>query len=89
MASGVGWIGWRLRQKEAAPETAAASSSPKTAARDDLESLLKVEPLSVEVGLGLVGMVEGGPSSCAAAPHRQHFANSSPESWTTCSRRCV
>src|SRR5207248_6098910 len=49
-------------QRGAAPETAVAAA-PKTAARDELESLLKVEPLAVEVGLGLIGMVEGGANS--------------------------
>src|ERR1039458_10322010 len=32
-------------------------------AKESLEGLLKVEPLSVEVGLGLVQMVEGGQNS--------------------------
>ncbi|MCX6619888.1 MAG: FHIPEP family type III secretion protein, partial [Acidobacteria bacterium] len=33
------------------------------AARESLEALLKVEPMAVEVGLGLVDLVEGGPNS--------------------------
>ena len=61
MASGAGWIGWRLRQKGAAPP--APAGAPKSPARDEVESLLRVEPLAVEVGLGLVGLVEGGPYS--------------------------
>src|SRR5207237_6035664 len=36
---------------------------PPTAAKDELESLLKVEPVSIEVGLGLVNLVAGGASS--------------------------
>jgi flagellar biosynthesis protein FlhA len=62
MGGGVGWIGWRLRQKNAAVEQA-PDTEPKQLAKDNVESLLKVEPLSVEVGLGLVGMVEGGTNS--------------------------
>ncbi len=33
------------------------------AAKDNLEALLRVEPLAIEVGLGLVGMVEGAQDS--------------------------
>jgi flagellar biosynthesis protein FlhA len=62
MASGAGWIGWRLRQRGAESETAIATS-PKAPVKDEMEALLKVEPLAVEVGLGLVGMVEGGQNS--------------------------
>src|SRR3989441_797393 len=61
MGGGVGWIGWRLRQKAATAEQAPASEPQALAlAKDNLDSVLKVEPLAVEVGLGLVGMVEGG-----------------------------
>jgi len=62
MGSGVAFLGWRLRQKNAAAEitTPAAQTAP---AREGVEGLLKVEPLSVEVGLGLVKLVEGAQSS--------------------------
>ena len=64
MASGVGFIGWRLRQNVGAathsPPSAELSTAP---AKETPESMLKVEPLAVEVGLGLVGMVEGGTNS--------------------------
>jgi len=66
MGGGVGWIGWRLRQKAAAAGQAPAGEPQAQAhaqAKDNLDSLLKVEPLAVEVGLGLVGMVEGGSNS--------------------------
>lgn len=60
----IGISAWRMRQKDAAVK----SASPKTEAaqqpaRDNLESLLRVEPLAVEVGLGLVKLVEGGAHS--------------------------
>src|SRR4029077_10431808 len=32
-------------------------------ARDSVESLLRVEPLAIEVGLGLIGLVEGAQES--------------------------
>ncbi|HUA86567.1 MAG TPA: flagellar biosynthesis protein FlhA [Bryobacteraceae bacterium] len=61
LGSGVGYAGYQLRKKQAAD---ALAPEQKTAApKDNLESLLKVEPLAVEVGLGLVRMVEGGQNS--------------------------
>jgi flagellar biosynthesis protein FlhA len=54
-------MGWRLRQKAVTAERV----KPSVAAppRENLESLLKIEPLAVEVGLGLVNLVEGGQNS--------------------------
>jgi flagellar biosynthesis protein FlhA len=61
LGGGVGAIAWRVRQKTAiGDKTKAPASVP---ARESLEGLLKVEPLAVEVGLGLVQMVEGGQNS--------------------------
>ena len=60
LGAGLGWGGWRMRSR------AAVQAPPQTAAkpaRENLEGLLKVEPLAIEVGLGLVKIVEGGPSS--------------------------
>ena len=39
------------------------SAGPAEAPREDLESLLRVEPLAIEVGLGLAGLVAGGKTS--------------------------
>lgn len=57
-----GFTGWKLRKKMLA---AKPSSAPGAIAKpkDDIDSLLKVEPLAVEVGLGLVRFVEGGANS--------------------------
>ena len=61
LGSGVGAMAWRLRQKAA---TAEKVKPPVAApARENLESLLRIEPLAVEVGLGLVHLVEGGQNS--------------------------
>ncbi len=61
LGSGVGAMAWRLRQKAA---TAEKVKPPLAApARENLESLLRIEPLAVEVGLGLVHLVEGGQNS--------------------------
>jgi flagellar biosynthesis protein FlhA len=61
LGSGVTFAAWKLRQKNAAQKAApaAAAAQPK----ENLESLLRVEPLAVEVGLGLVRMVEGAQNS--------------------------
>src|SRR5579871_5058137 len=61
LGSGVSVIAWRLRQKSDGGE----KLKPSTAAppRENLEALLRVEPLAIEVGLGLVQLVEGGPNS--------------------------
>jgi flagellar biosynthesis protein FlhA len=62
LGSGVGYIGWKLREKAATAENPAASPAPQ-AAKDSLDTLLRIEPLAVEVGLGLVKLVEGGANS--------------------------
>jgi len=57
-----GAVGWRLRQKAVAVrDSAPAPAAPP--ARENVEALLRVEPLAVEVGLGLVRLVEGGQQS--------------------------
>lgn len=66
MGVGVAYVGWRLRQKMDAAEDTVSSAKTAAAlapARDSVESLLKVEPLAVEVGLGLVKLVEGAQNS--------------------------
>ncbi len=65
MGAGVAYSGWRLRQKLDAEETASTvkTAAAQAPAKDSIESLLKVEPLAVEVGLGLVKLVEGGQNS--------------------------
>jgi flagellar biosynthesis protein FlhA len=61
MGGGLGTVSWRMRQKSAA--IAVNSTVPPAKAKEDLDVLLKVEPLSVEVGLGLVNLVERGVDS--------------------------
>jgi flagellar biosynthesis protein FlhA len=62
MGGGVGYAGWRLRQKLDAVQKVAPATAPAQA-KENLETLLKVEPLAVEVGLGLVRLVDGGQNS--------------------------
>jgi flagellar biosynthesis protein FlhA len=65
LGSGVGFIGWRMHQKAMLEEVVVPASGANAAAsgKDSLESLLKVEPLALEVGLGLVKLVEGAQNS--------------------------
>jgi flagellar biosynthesis protein FlhA len=58
----VGTLGWRIRNKSAAAD-AAATMPPQIADKDNIESLLRVDPLAVEVGLGLIRLVEGAQNS--------------------------
>ena len=61
LGSGVGYTGWRMKQKLETIDTAAAATPAP--AKENLDALLKVEPIAVEVGLGLVRLVEGGQNS--------------------------
>ena len=61
IGGGLGSVAWRMRQKAATAEKSAAP--PKAAPKENVEGLLRVEPLAVEVGLGLVKLVEGAQNS--------------------------
>jgi flagellar biosynthesis protein FlhA len=62
LGAGAGYVGWTLRTAEAVKrKTPVAEKQVKAA--ENIEALLKVEPLSIEVGLGLVRLVEGGHNS--------------------------
>jgi flagellar biosynthesis protein FlhA len=64
LGCGAGAAGWNMRKKELSAPPAAAEEAGKPAApKDSVESLLRVEPLAIEVGLGLIGMVEGAQES--------------------------
>jgi flagellar biosynthesis protein FlhA len=66
LGGAAGAAGWRMRGRalrEAGAAAAALSPAASAAARDNPEALLRVEPLAIEVGLGLVSLVEGGAES--------------------------
>ena len=54
---GVGGLGWNVRQRPALPE-----AQPETPAQpgetENIDRLLRVEPIAIEVGLGLVKLVD-------------------------------
>lgn len=62
LAAGLGAAGHGLKKKKSAAEKAVPQPAA-VSARENLESLLRVEPLAVEVGLGLVKLVEGAENS--------------------------
>ena len=63
LGGGIGYAAWNLRARQKAEIVRGEVEARPTAPRENLESLLRVEPLSIEVGLGLVKLVEGGANS--------------------------
>ena len=62
LGGGAGVGAWRMRRRELAGAAAPVDLKPAPV-KDNVEALLRVEPLSIEVGLGLVGLVEGAQES--------------------------
>jgi flagellar biosynthesis protein FlhA len=62
MGGGLGAAAWVKRQKTDEVVKKEAATAPP-AAKENLEALLRVEPISIEVGLGLVNLVAGGTNS--------------------------
>jgi flagellar biosynthesis protein FlhA len=61
LGAGIGTSAWRMRKRGLDAKKVTDTKAPP--ARENLEAVLKVEPLAVEVGLGLVKLVEGGKTS--------------------------
>ncbi len=61
LGGGLGAVAWKMRRKSVAATaiSTAAAAKPK----ENLDLLMKLEPLSVEVVWGLVNLVERGPDS--------------------------
>src|SRR3984885_3653614 len=62
LGSALGAIAWGKRRKNDA-EVKTSTENAEKPAKENLEALLQVDPLTVEVGLGLVKLVEGGANS--------------------------
>ena len=62
MGAGLGVVSWNMRKKEDATKRANEVAKP-AAAKENLEGLLRVEPLAIEMGLGVVKYVAGGQDS--------------------------
>ncbi|MBI2679539.1 MAG: flagellar biosynthesis protein FlhA [Candidatus Solibacter usitatus] len=61
LGAGVGTSAWQMRKRGAAAKKVTETKAAPV--RDEMEAVLRIEPLAVEVGLGLVGLVEGGKNS--------------------------
>ncbi|MGA3257538.1 MAG: flagellar biosynthesis protein FlhA [Bryobacteraceae bacterium] len=62
MGAGIGAAGWNLRRNQIAARKAETAAKP-AAPKENVETLLRVEPLAIEMGLGLVKFVGGGQES--------------------------
>jgi flagellar biosynthesis protein FlhA len=62
MSGALGFYAWRLREKLGA-SAEIQPLMPSSEQLESLESLMKVDPMSVEVGLGMLPMLEGGSDS--------------------------
>jgi flagellar biosynthesis protein FlhA len=81
MAAGAGALAWRAPKSDdepaAAAAAAAAASGDKKPAKDSVEDLLKLDELSLEVGYGLVALVDqnqGGQLLARVKALRQNLA---------------
>jgi flagellar biosynthesis protein FlhA len=61
LGAGMGTSAWRMRKRGIAAQK--VTETKVVPARENLDAMLKVEPLAVEVGLGLIKLVEGGKTS--------------------------
>jgi flagellar biosynthesis protein FlhA len=76
LGGALGTFAYRMQKK---PKSAAptAADQPAAPAKENLEAFLKVDPLAIEVGLGLAGLLAGGPASPLLqkiSAIRRHFA---------------
>jgi flagellar biosynthesis protein FlhA len=60
MGAGLGTAGWRMKRRAA---KALPGAEPPKALKENLEDLLRVEPLSIEVGVSLISFISEGASS--------------------------
>ena len=64
LSAGLWWGARRIGRSAALPVDQQPTAPPaESATKDNLEAVMRVEPLAVEVGLGLVKLVEGGANS--------------------------
>jgi flagellar biosynthesis protein FlhA len=76
MGGGLGVFAWRMKTRRDAGEQAPAPQVIAPA-KENLDALLKVDPIAIEVGIGLAHLVAGGPSSPLLqkiGAIRRHFA---------------
>jgi len=62
LGGGLGAVSWRMRRRNIAA-VAISTETPQKTAKENIDLLLQVDPVAVEVGMGLVRLVEGGQNS--------------------------
>jgi flagellar biosynthesis protein FlhA len=63
LGSGLGAIGWRMKKRAGQALLPAAIAGSARPAQEKLDDLLRVEPLSIEVGVGLISFIAEGVNS--------------------------
>lgn len=63
LGCGVGAAGWRMRKNSARPALQESASGTVKPPKENLDDLLRVEPLSIEVGVGLISFIAEGVNS--------------------------
>jgi flagellar biosynthesis protein FlhA len=77
LAAGTGFLAWRAPKSFEEPAAAVAAAGEKKPAKDSVEDLLKLDELSLEVGYGLVALVDqnqGGQLLARVRALRQNLA---------------
>jgi flagellar biosynthesis protein FlhA len=77
LAAGTGFLAWRAPKFAEEPAAAAAAAGEKKPAKDSVEDMLKLDDLSLEVGYGLVALVDknqGGQLLARVRALRQNLA---------------
>ncbi len=59
----VGAAGWNIEARKRKELEAPPKAATATEVKESMEGLLRVDPISISLGLGLVGMIQGGPES--------------------------
>ena len=62
LGAGLGTIGWKMKQRARIMPAEGGAAAPKTP-KENLEDLLRVEPISIEVGVSLVSFISDGVNS--------------------------
>jgi flagellar biosynthesis protein FlhA len=62
MGGGMSFAGWKMRRRADSKQVQAPALQPKPS-KENLDLVLHVEPLTIEVGLGLVSLVDGNRQS--------------------------
>jgi flagellar biosynthesis protein FlhA len=63
LGSGLGTVGWRMKSRAAKALPADAAAGAHKPVKENLDDLLRIEPLSIEVGVGLISFIAEGIKS--------------------------